>query len=178
MLWLIIFAHVLIPCLLWSHIRQGQDIDLSYLRFSAWLSQGCGPFALHRGHWLALGAPGWEVPWAKAARAQLCCPWASQKSKQSFGAYLASSHLICSYVFISPPSRDLLMQHPQNENIFNERKRNFWHQISACVDSSSPAHSKFVFVIFLFTQFNSACQLIRGKIPVIPTLGILRQEDC
>lgn len=90
--WLMVFAHVSTSCLLWSHIRQGPGIDLPYLRSLACLSQGYCPFALHTGCWLGLGALGWGglVIKAKAGRGQLCCPWASLKFKQSFGAYSAS----------------------------------------------------------------------------------------
>lgn len=89
--WLMVFAHVSTTCLLWSHIRQGPGIDLPIFAFlSLSFSRILSLCSAHR----LLAWP--RCTWvrglaikAKTGREQLCWPWASLKSKQSFGAYLA-----------------------------------------------------------------------------------------
>lgn len=89
--WLMVFAHVSTTCLLWSHIRQGPGIDLPIFAFlSLSFSRILSLCSAHR----LLAWP--RCTWvrglaikAKTGREQLCWPWASLKSRQSFGAYLA-----------------------------------------------------------------------------------------
>lgn len=96
--WSVVFAHVSTACLLWSHIRQGAGIDLSYLRFSDCLSRGRCPLALHTGCWLVLSALGWEVSLSKQKLPGGSC--AVLEPLWSLNRALVPTWLVCSPCYL------------------------------------------------------------------------------